>query len=63
MDSHVQTRMYRLACTDSHETGPHVQIYSCCACSDFRGGATPHTPAAAAAAAAAAADLHVFDSS
>ena len=43
--------MYRLACTNSH-----VQIYSCCACSDSRGGATPHTPAAAAAAAAAAAD-------
>lgn len=63
MDSHVQTRMYRLACTNSH-----VQIYSCCACSDFRGGAphrTAHTPAAAAAdaAAAAAADSHVVDSS
>jgi len=43
-----------------------VQIYSCCACSDSRGGATPHTPAAAAeaaAAAAAAADWHEFDSS
>jgi hypothetical protein len=61
MDSHVQTRMYRLACTDSH-----VQIYSCCACSDLPWRCpTPHTPAAAAAdaAAAAAADSHVVDSS